>query len=112
MKKYLISGAMALALGCTFVSCSDNDEWMSYGEAKMQAFDEAFTKIYGQIDPRQDWGFGTYTGVEEGVTRGAYPNANMWADEWVVPPHANSRIVELCLGGKGQVPFHQSIVFA
>ena len=95
MKKYLISGAMALALGCTFVSCSDNDEWMSYGEAKMQAFDEAFTKIYGQIDPRQDWGFGTYTGVEEGVTRGAYPNANMWADEWVVPPQLTSEQKEI-----------------
>ena len=88
MKKYLISGAMALALGCTFVSCSDNDEWMSYGEAKMQAFDEAFTKIYGQIDPRQDWGFGAANAASQArnVTRSTYPNANMWAETWVVPP--------------------------
>jgi hypothetical protein len=84
MKKYLISGAMALAFCSMFVGCSDEDEWTSITDAKIQAFDEAFTKIYGQIDPRQDWGFGTANQAR--VTRGTYPNANMWAEDWVVPP--------------------------
>jgi len=86
MKKYLISGAMALAFGGMFVSCSDNDEWLSITDAKVQAFDEAFTKIYGQIDPQQDWGFGSTNAAQARVTRGTYPNANMWAEDWVVPP--------------------------
>jgi len=86
MKRYLISGAMALAFCSMFVGCSDDDEWMSYADAKVQAFDEAFTKIYGQIDPKQDWGFGSTNAAQARVTRGTYPNANMWAEDWVVPP--------------------------
>lgn len=74
MKRYLISGAMALAFCSMFVGCSDDDEWMSYADAKVQAFDEAFTKIYGQIDPRQDWGFGNYA-----TTRAANTEHNQWA---------------------------------
>ena len=78
MKRYLISGAMALAFCSMFVGCSDDDEWMSYADAKVQAFDEAFTKIYGQIDPRQDWGFGVAN--QANYTREVNANANEWAD--------------------------------
>ena len=69
---------MALAFCSMFVGCSDDDEWMSYADAKVQAFDEAFTKIYGQIDPRQDWGFGIAN--QANYTREVNANANEWAD--------------------------------
>ncbi len=88
---------MALAFCSMFVGCSDDDEWMSYADAKVQAFDEAFTKIYGQIDPRQDWGFGEAYAASQArnVTRGTFPNANEWANTWVVPPQLTQEQKEI-----------------
>lgn len=116
MKKYLTSGALAI-IACGFMtSCHETEiDYASQIEAKKATFAENFVKFYGEIDPNQDWGFGTTT---RGITRtgntgetypathvykdasgnviaGANCNANQWADAtlngpdefggWVVP---------------------------
>ena len=59
MKKYLITGAMALAAGISLTSCHSDDEiYGSIVEQKLKAYEEVFKEEFGQIDPNQDWGFG------------------------------------------------------
>ena len=59
MKKYLIQGALAIAVSGLLTGCNDYDnEFTSYVEVKKAAFEEGFVKFYGAIDPNQDWGFG------------------------------------------------------
>lgn len=99
MKKYLITGAMALLAGFYLTSCTHDDiEYSSLYEEKTQSFEKVFKDLYGTIDPNHDWGFTPYvvdnntteatagTRGTRALTRGAYPNANMWAGEgWNVP---------------------------
>lgn len=116
MKKYLTSGALAI-IACGFMtSCHETEiDYASQIEAKKATFAENFVKFYGEIDPNQDWGFGTttrgitrtgntgetyaathkYTDAYGNVIAGANCNANQWADAtlngpdefggWVVP---------------------------
>ena len=59
MKKYLITGALALAAGISLTSCHSDDEiYGSIVEQKLKAYEEVFTEEFGRIDPNQDWGFG------------------------------------------------------
>lgn len=99
MKKYLITGAMALMAGFYLTSCTHDDVgYDNLYEEKTQSFDKVFKDLYGTIDPNHDWGFTPYvldnltteatagTRGTRALTRGAYPNANMWAGEgWNVP---------------------------
>lgn len=99
MKKYLITGAMALLAGFYLTSCTHDDiEYSSLYEEKTQSFEKVFKDLYGTIDPNHDWGFTPYvvdnntteatagTRGTRALTRGAYPNANDWAKEgWNVP---------------------------
>lgn len=99
MKKYLITGAMALLAGFYLTSCTHDDiEYSSLYEEKTQSFEKVFKDLYGTIDPNHDWGFTPYvvdnntteatagTRGTRALTRGAYPNANDWAGEgWNVP---------------------------
>lgn len=61
MKKYLMNGALALALGGFVVSCSDeNVDFVSLANQKAQAFEKIFEDFageYGGIDPTNKWGF-------------------------------------------------------
>ena len=76
MKKYLITGALTLSLGGFLTSCHDSEiDYSSIAEAKQATFAENFVKFYGEIDPEQDWGFGT----SSTRTRSAETRANMWA---------------------------------
>ena len=60
MKKYLITGALALVVSATMISChSDDDFGGSIIEQKIQAYQEVFEQEFGTIDPNQDWGFGS-----------------------------------------------------
>lgn len=60
MKKYLINGVLALFAGIYLASCADTEtDYVPIAEQKVRAFDEVFKEIYGEIDPHQDWGFGS-----------------------------------------------------
>lgn len=93
MKKYLITGAMALLAGFYLTSCTHDDiEYSSLYEEKTQNFEKVFKDLYGTIDPNHDWGFTPYvldgittTNGTRALTRGHDARANMWAGEWVVP---------------------------
>lgn len=93
MKKYLITGAMALLAGFYLTSCTHDDiEYSSPYEEKTQKFEKVFKDLYGTIDPNHDWGFTPYvfdgittTNGTRALTRGHDARANMWAGEWVVP---------------------------
>lgn len=96
MKKYLITGAMALVAGFYLTSCTHDDVgYDNLYDEKTQSFEKVFKDLYGTIDPNHDWGFTPYvvddntTTASAGtraLTRGAYPNANDWAGEgWNVP---------------------------
>lgn len=93
MKKYLITGAMALLAGFYLTSCTHDDiEYTSLYEEKTQNFEKVFKDLYGTIDPNHDWGFTPYvldgistTNGTRALTRGVNANGNMWANDWVVP---------------------------
>ena len=60
MKKYLINGTLALITGLFMVSCAETEsDFIPVAEQKARAFNEVFKEIYGDIDPHQDWGFGS-----------------------------------------------------
>ena len=58
MKKYLVKGALALFGGAFLFSCAEKEsEYVPLAQQKVQAFEDVFKEIYGDIDPYQDWGF-------------------------------------------------------
>ena len=60
MKKYLINGALALLAGAFVVSCSEKEsDFVPLAQQKLKDYDEVFKQLYGEIDPYQDWGFGS-----------------------------------------------------
>ena len=60
MKKYLINGVLALFAGFYLASCAEKEtDYVSIAEQKAKAFEEVFKELYGEIDPHQDWGFGS-----------------------------------------------------
>ena len=111
MRKSLIMGMLAFAATAYIsTSCSRDEFSGDVLESKKQAFESVFKSEFGNIDPEQDWGFGSTTrGMTRGNTGGTYPatheytdadgnviaganmNHNEWADPskqfggWVVP---------------------------
>ena len=62
MKKYFSTGLLALLTTAYLTSsCSRDDFSGSIIEAKKQAFSDNFKAAYGNINPLQDWGFGSAT---------------------------------------------------
>lgn len=106
MKKYLITGAMALLAGFYLTSCTHDDVGnQGVYEEKTQTFEKVFHDLYGDIAPDHDWGFKSLNsiaiansraaaGTRVAGTRGENANANEWADVtnstghggWKVPP--------------------------
>ena len=99
MKKYLIRGALALVASATFISCHTDDEFSdSLVANKLQTYEEVFKQEFGDINPNQDWGFGTVSRQARTVvanrTRTSSDNINLWGDpnadggawNWNVPP--------------------------
>ena len=106
MKKYLMTGIAALAMGGMFTSCS-HDMSLYNGNQSEQVltnYEQAFVNAYGEPAANQTWGFGeTTVAGTRGMTRsnpgvdypatstGINANANEWADPdkefggWVVP---------------------------
>ncbi len=58
MKKYLISGVLALLVGFFVSSCSETEvDYVPVATQKVRAFEEIFKEVYGEIDSQQNWGF-------------------------------------------------------
>ena len=71
MKKYLMTGIAALAMGGMFTSCS-HDMSLYNGDgtkAVVEKYEEAFVSAYGEPAANQTWGFGEKTTTVAG-TRG------------------------------------------
>lgn len=72
MKKYLMGGIAALAMGAGFTSCSHDDG--DYTFNRQQSYQQAFEKEFGKIAENQTWGF-----VDQSVTtRTENVNRNEW----------------------------------
>ena len=79
MKKYLMTGVLALTFGALVVGCTDDDnDFTSIAEVKQATFAENFKKFYGDIDPNQDWGFGSTTAASR-LTRTINSGWTGWA---------------------------------
>ena len=97
MKKYLMTGIAALALCAGFTSCSHDLDSYSPDEIKeleaqkiVNNYQKAFVATFGKVAANQTWGFGaastrTRADGKFATTSGAYTNANMWADDFIVP---------------------------
>ena len=80
MKKYLITAALAVVVSGSFIGCKDEEFNGSRMEQKVEAFEEAFIRAFGQPDPNHTWGFENLGGDELAMTRTENANANEWAD--------------------------------
>jgi hypothetical protein len=86
MKKYLITGALALVVSTSLISCHSDDDFSgSIVEQKLKAYEQVFEEEFGKINPNQNWGFSSASSqsrtLQGAITRGdAEPRANMWAD--------------------------------
>ncbi len=86
MKKYLMLGIAAVAMGAAFTSCNKNDfEATSREQIKEAQYAKAFEQTFGQINPNVNWGFENQTKVTfnsegkfTGITRGVDANGNEW----------------------------------
>ena len=79
MKKYLMTGIAALAMGGMFTSCS-HDMSLYNGDgtkAVVDKYEEAFVSAYGEPAANQTWGFGSTTAA---ATRGMTRSVGTYAD--------------------------------
>ena len=89
MNKFLSFGAMlTIAAGATFInsSCSSNDA-PTYDPSieKTASYQDNFVKTFGNIDPKNDWGFGQDIPCAPKPTKGVNANANEWGGYVEVP---------------------------
>lgn len=84
--KHLTTGVLAIALGGSLVSCSDDSLYQGTIAAKQEAYEQAFVETYGQVAANKDWGFGSQAAEARMLTRTHDKNSNMWADEGYVIP--------------------------
>ena len=79
MKKYLMTGIAALAIGGTFTSCGP--DMSSYSgnptEQVVQNYENKFVQAFGEPAPNQTWGFGETTVAS---TRGMTRSVGTYAD--------------------------------
>ena len=78
MKKYLITGALALAAAVVMTGCHENEDFSgSTLDAKAKAYEETFIEAFGQPNPKHNWGFGTLGNAR---TRTDVLKPDMWDD--------------------------------
>jgi len=81
MKKYLMTGIAALAMGGTFTSCGPDMD--SYGgnieDYVKQSYEQKFIERFGEPAPTQTWGFGSSTVAgARGTTRAISVNGDSY----------------------------------
>ena len=84
MKKYLMKGFAAIVFCGSIASCSrDMDSGSDAVQTSVvEKYEKAFVTRFGEPVSTQTWGFGASA---KAGSRGAYPNANMWAIDYVIP---------------------------
>ena len=96
MKRYLITGALAFVACATLTSCHSDDELSgSLIEQKLQTYEQVFKQEFGEVNPNQDWGFGTAKNLvrtradgEFANIHGEYADANLWTSKGFHAPDA------------------------
>jgi len=99
MKKYFISGVLALAISAVFTGCSKSKDLYdadavqkNQNEQKVaelrKAYNEAFTKEYGSIAAGHKWGFDRTAGA---TTR---TSVNSTSEIWMIPDNFTQGKVE------------------
>ena len=90
MKKQLLTGAAALVLGGFIAGCShDETDYSSIIESKKQAYQEVFVDAYGKIDPKQDWGFKNFSGLNTQVANVTRAISMTFSDTYDFPDDAD-----------------------
>ena len=90
MKKYFISGVLAIAISAVFTGCSKSTDLYDEGAVQQnqheqevaqlkKAYNDAFTKAYGAINPNNEWGFESTGGT---TTREAVVSSE---EIWLIP---------------------------
>lgn len=85
MKKYLMSGALALIAGLFVTSCHDDDVYVNSDviDQKVQNFRKAFKESFGSINPNQTWGFKqSAVSATTGMANNANMNVNGYNPDW------------------------------
>lgn len=79
MKKYLMTGIAALAMGGIFTSCGPDMSVynVSQSEQVLQKYEQSFVQAFGEPAPTQTWGFGSSTVAG---TRGMTRSVGTYAD--------------------------------
>ena len=86
MKKYLITGVLALIVGGFLTSCHDDDlSYSSIAEAKQAQFAENFEKFFGEVSPNQDWGFGESSNARTRSYADGQPYSEPRGEFWARP---------------------------
>ena len=85
MKKYLMTGIAALAMGGMFTSCTQDMSIYSGSQADYvkQSYEQKFIQAFGEPAPNQTWGFGSSTATvatTRGMTRTIQPSYSFPAD--------------------------------
>lgn len=85
MKKYLMTGIAALAMGGLFTSCGPSMDTYGGSQADYvkQSYEQKFIQAFGEPAPTQTWGFGSSTATvatTRGMTRTIQPSYNFPAD--------------------------------
>ena len=91
MKKYFISGVLAIAISAVFTGCSKSTDLYDEGAVQQnqheqevaqlkKAYNDAFAKQYGTIDPNNQWGFEKTRGAFTRIASNSELN-----DVWIIP---------------------------
>jgi hypothetical protein len=94
MKKYLMTGIAALAMGGMFTSCS-HDMSLYNGDgtkAVVDKYEQAFVSAYGEPAANQTWGFGSTSAA---ATRGMTRTIDSSWDNWENAPAASDYATEM-----------------
>lgn len=81
MKKYLMTGIAALAMGGIFTSCGPDMSVynVSQSEQVLQKYEQSFVQAFGEPAPTQTWGFGSSTVAgARGTTRSISVNGDSY----------------------------------
>lgn len=81
MKKYLMTGIVALAMGGMFTSCSHDMSVynVSQSEQVLQKYEQSFVQAFGEPAPTQTWGFSSSTVAgTRGTTRSISVNGDSY----------------------------------
>ena len=111
MKKFLMTGIAALAIGAAFTSCSKEITQMSEAEIIQSKYETAFKKYVGvEIDENHTWGFGKVT-TQTRTRSDDDANGNEFGVNYYVPSKLTTEQINVVMDwfGKNKNPNSTSI---